>query len=176
MNRRVHRPSPALGVALLALFVALGGTGYAASQIQRPGIPTARVAKAPNQGPRGFRGPRGFKGATGATGQPGATGPAGSALAYARVVNGTIDAANTKNVTVTQATATYTCLDVTTLQTPHNVIAMIDNSGANPQTASAAGTLNPVAVGPACPTGSDAVIVTSNAGVFTLLPFYVTFN
>ena len=31
MRRRIQRPSPALVIALIALFVALGGTGYAAA-------------------------------------------------------------------------------------------------------------------------------------------------
>jgi len=33
MSRFIHRPSPALFVALLALFMALGGTGYAATPV-----------------------------------------------------------------------------------------------------------------------------------------------
>jgi hypothetical protein len=185
MNRFIHRPSPALAVALLALFIALGGTGFAATHFQKPGSVNAKAAKKTNRGPRGFRGfkgprgpagPKGPAGSAGAAGAPGAAGPAGSALAYARVVNGVLDAANSKNVTVTQAMATGTCLDVTTTQAPHNVVAMIDNSGANPATTSVAGSVNPAAVGPNCPAGSDAVITTVESGAFTPKPFYVTFN
>lgn len=33
MRKRIHRPSPALVISLVALFVALGGTGYAAITI-----------------------------------------------------------------------------------------------------------------------------------------------
>ena len=101
------------------------------------------------------------------------TGPCGRA---ARVVNGVLDGANAKNVTVTQASTTGTCLDVTTAQAPRNVVAMIDNSGANPATTSVAGTVNPTAVGANCPAGSDAVITTVESGTFTPKPFYVTFN
>jgi hypothetical protein len=182
MNRFIHRPSPALAVALLALFIALGGTGFAATQFQKPGTVNAKAAKKTNRGPRGFRGfrgpagTRGPAGAAGAPGAPGAPGAAGSALAFARVVNGVLDGANSKNVTVTQATATATCLDVTTTQAPRNMVAMIDNSGANPATASVAGTLNPVAIAPNCPTGTDALITTADSGMFVPKPFYVTFN
>lgn len=185
MKRFIHRPSPALAVALLALFIALGGTGFAATQFQKPGTVHAKVAKKTNRGPRGFRGFRGFRGpagpkgpagSAGATGATGAAGAAGSALAYARVVNGVLDGANSKNVTVTLATTSATCMDVTTTQAPHNVVAMIDNSGANPATTSVAGTLNPTAIAPTCPAGSDALITTAESGAFVPKPFYVTFN
>jgi hypothetical protein len=39
----LHVPSPAMVIAMVALFVALGGTGYAATQLDRS--PTASVAK-----------------------------------------------------------------------------------------------------------------------------------
>ncbi len=67
-------PSAAMAVALTALFVALGGTGYAASHIA-PSHTTAHPAAKGPRGPRGFQGPAGPKGATGPTG---ATGPAGA--------------------------------------------------------------------------------------------------
>ena len=119
------------------------------------------------RGPTGLRGPAGQAGAAGAAGAAGPAGAAGSALAYARVVNGVLDGANAKNVTVTQASATGTCLDVTTAQAARKVVAMIDNSGANPATTSVAGTVNPTAVGANCPAGSDAVITTVESGAFT---------
>jgi hypothetical protein len=64
-------PSASMAVALIALFVALGGTGYAASQI----APSHATAHAAAKGPRGPRGPRGFPGRAGAKG---ARGPAGA--------------------------------------------------------------------------------------------------
>lgn len=88
-----HRPSPATVIACLALLVALGGTGYAATQLPansvgslqlRPNaIDSSKVedrsllAKDFKQGqlPRGLRG---LRGATGAAGAAGATGPAGA--------------------------------------------------------------------------------------------------
>ena len=41
--RRIKRPSPAMAVSLLALFVALGGTGYAAVKINGKNIKTRTV-------------------------------------------------------------------------------------------------------------------------------------
>jgi hypothetical protein len=94
-------------LALLALFVALGGTGYAASTAttsrhRRHHHRTLRGPRGPQgvpgpRGPAGPRGPTGPKGATGPKGSTGSTGPqgntgiqgiqgpAGSARAYALV-------------------------------------------------------------------------------------------
>jgi collagen triple helix repeat protein len=69
-------PSPALVIACLALFMALGGTGYAATQLSA-GQGQASASKKAKQGPRGPRGPKGAKGAKGATGATGAAGAAG---------------------------------------------------------------------------------------------------
>jgi hypothetical protein len=85
-------------VALLALFVALGGTGYAVSKLPANSVGTAQVkdgsllqrdfkASALPRGPRGVagaagargeQGPAGAQGATGARGATGAQGPAGA--------------------------------------------------------------------------------------------------
>src|SRR5437763_6831958 len=98
-------------VALLALFVALGGTSYAAiklpagsvgsRQLRSRAVTPGKVAPRTIRlfrgqvGPRGFpgatgpqgktgaRGPRGARGATGATGPAGPTGPTGAAAASA---------------------------------------------------------------------------------------------
>ena len=114
-------------IALLALFLALGGTTYAAStalirknsvaspQVVNGSLQTkdlskkARKALKGNRGPRGLRGAPGAKGATGAQGVKGDKGDkgdkadetkaAGTAVAYAHVnADGTVDAANSKNV------------------------------------------------------------------------------
>jgi hypothetical protein len=113
-------------IALLALFLALGGTTYAAStaligkntvaspQVVNGSLQTkdlsakARTALKGNRGPRGFTGAAGApgvagaagaKGATGAQGIQGIQGPAGTAVAYAHVnADGTVDTANSKNV------------------------------------------------------------------------------
>jgi hypothetical protein len=105
---RVRRPSPAMLVALLALFVALGGSSYAALQLPKGSVGTKQLKngavtspkvknnsllvrdfkasqRARLQGPQGARGPQGAQGPQGLRGEAGppgpATGPAGGALA-----------------------------------------------------------------------------------------------
>ena len=108
---RLRRPSPAMLVALLALFAALGGSSYAALQLPRGSVGTQQLRngavtspKVKNnsllvrdfrasqrsllrgprgvQGPQGARGPEGERGLRGEVGPPGpATGAAGGALA-----------------------------------------------------------------------------------------------
>jgi hypothetical protein len=98
---RFRMPSPALVIALIALFIAMGGTGYAASQstatvaasatakIKKVNSRVSRVARLLNTvraqiasisltpgpqgpaGPRGERGERGEKGEKGDKGEPG---------------------------------------------------------------------------------------------------------
>jgi hypothetical protein len=95
---KLHLPSPALAVALLALFVALGGTGYAAlnlpknsvgsTQIRKGAVKNAEIASNAVTGakvragslnrsdfnagslPQGPRGERGERGTAGAAGSP----------------------------------------------------------------------------------------------------------
>ena len=95
---RFRMPSPGLVIALIALFIAMGGTGYAASQstatvaasatakIKKVNSRVSRVARLLNtvrrqiasisltpgpQGPAGPRGERGEKGEKGDKGEPG---------------------------------------------------------------------------------------------------------
>lgn len=85
---RVRRPSPAIIVALVALFVALGGTGYAASTLViRSAGPQAKASDGGmwtqsgprgNTGAQGKTGPRGRTGRRGKTGARGKTGPTGA--------------------------------------------------------------------------------------------------
>jgi Collagen triple helix repeat (20 copies) len=75
MSRR--RPSPATALAIVALLVALGGTGYAASG----GNSSSPASHSPRQRyivERGRQGPRGLPGLQGVTGSRGSVGPAGS--------------------------------------------------------------------------------------------------
>ena len=98
-------PTPALAVSLVALAVALGGTGYAVTQLPKNSVGTAQLKKDAVTGakvkagsleasdfkkgslPAGAQGPAGPQGAAGpagATGATGATGPQGpSEVAYA---------------------------------------------------------------------------------------------
>jgi hypothetical protein len=88
MRRIVRsRPSPALVVSIIALFVAMGGTGYAAfrlaknsvgsRQLQRGAVTPSKVARSTIRlfkgavGPRGNMGPQGVQGGTGVQDPPG---------------------------------------------------------------------------------------------------------
>jgi hypothetical protein len=94
----MRMPSPALVLASFALFVALGGTGYAVTALPRDSVTSTQVkdgsleatdlsaslrgdisarAKAPG-GPKGARGPKGDKGAKGSAGAPGPQGQTGT--------------------------------------------------------------------------------------------------
>src|SRR3954471_24030925 len=104
-------------LALLALFLALGGTSYAAAtsllpknsvgsaQVINGSLKTsdlnAQVRKAlkRTRGPQGAPGARGPTGSQGPQGAKGANGADGTALAYAKVnSNGTVDSAHSKNI------------------------------------------------------------------------------
>ena len=103
---RLSRPSPALAVAIVALMVALGGTGYAATQLPKNSVGAkqikANAVRSPevkngsllsedfgpgqipagpqgSKGDTGAAGPQGSKGDTGAAGPRGATGDTGAA-------------------------------------------------------------------------------------------------
>jgi collagen triple helix repeat protein len=96
-----RRPSPALVISLIARFVALGGTSYAAFKIPKNSVGSpqvinsslqttdlskkARTALKGNRGARGAVGPAGAAGAAGAAGPVGATGPQGAAGAAGAV-------------------------------------------------------------------------------------------
>jgi hypothetical protein len=112
-RRSKIRISPGSVLALIALFVALGGVSYAAvtingANIQNNSIPGKKVrngaatnqkvkanslranrltsaARASLRGAQGPAGPRGETGPRGAQGPQGPQGPAGTALAYAQV-------------------------------------------------------------------------------------------
>ena len=94
---RVHLPRPSTALALVALAVALGGTGYAATvlpagsvgteQLKNGAVVSAKVKNhslravdfASGQLPAGERGPAGAPGPQGPAGPAGAAGPAGPA-------------------------------------------------------------------------------------------------
>ncbi len=76
---KFRRPSPALIVAFIALFIAIGGGAWAASgSPHKRSAPRAKASSGTSRGrrgPRGPRGPRGLRGARGPAGAQGAAGP-----------------------------------------------------------------------------------------------------
>src|SRR3954452_13938553 len=101
LRARFHRPTPATAIALIALFVALGGTGYAALKLPKNSVGTKQLkanavtgAKVKNgtlssddfggtvptgaQGPKGDTGPAGTNGAKGDKGTDGTNGTNGT--------------------------------------------------------------------------------------------------
>jgi len=131
-------------IAMLALFIALTGTTYAAStaligkntvaspQVVNGSLQTkdlsarARAALKGNRGLRGAQGAQGPKGATGAQGVQGVAGAAGSAVAYARILsNGTVDATLSKGIVtanVSHPGTGFFCISGLAF-TPHNAVA-----------------------------------------------------
>jgi hypothetical protein len=199
---RFKTPSPAMLVALLALFVALGGTSYSAislsknsvgsRQIINGGVKRADIARnavasakvrdfsllakdfKAGQLPQGPQGPKGEQGLQGAPGEP------GSARAYALIgSNGSANRA--KNVTgVSHPVTGIYCFDLPF--TPDNAVA----TGARPGpgnfslkalvttgVAPDLGTMNCVAP------FTDAVAAVTDSGdatAFTDLSFFIAFN
>jgi hypothetical protein len=122
-----RRPSPAMAVALIALFVALGGSSYAAVTLAKNSVKAKQIA--PNavraseikasavrsaevrngsllaqdfktgQLPAGPKGDKGDTGEKGDKGDKGDTGDAGTAVAYATVTStGTVITGKSKNL------------------------------------------------------------------------------
>jgi hypothetical protein len=84
MKRRLRAPSPAFVVALIALFVALGGTTYAATSLPKNSVGSAQLkkgavtkAKINKKALKQLKGNRGPAGAAGTPGEKGDTGPPG---------------------------------------------------------------------------------------------------
>jgi hypothetical protein len=109
MKRSFGTPSPAYVISLIALFVALGGTTYAATSLPKGSVGTPQLKKGAvtktkiNQKTlsalKGQRGAQGATGATGAAGQPGPPGPKGDTGSA-----GTNGTNGTNGVSVTSAT------------------------------------------------------------------------
>jgi hypothetical protein len=99
---RSRRPSPAFVVACIALFVAMGGTGYAAQHTSKP-LSKSQINKLIGSyfkkhksqliGPRGATGPAGANGTNGTNGTNGDRGPQGPGAIH-------IDGTETGNTSV----------------------------------------------------------------------------
>lgn len=118
---RARRPSPALVISVIALFVALGGTGYAALKLPRNSVGGAQIktgavgtsevkdhslrlkdfhsGQVP-AGPRGAVGPAGANGTNGTNGHDGTTGPRGPSDAYVGSNSSPSDDSGTASVNV----------------------------------------------------------------------------
>lgn len=92
----MKRPSPALVISLIALFVALGGTSYAVSQLPKGSVGTqqlqngavtkSKISKATRKALKGANGATGAQGAQGAQGAAGPKGDKGDAATTLWVV------------------------------------------------------------------------------------------
>lgn len=186
-------------VALLALFVALGGTGYAAFAVPKNSVGAAQIkanaitaSKVKNgslqsadfktgqlpKGATGATGPAGPVGVAGPAGAAGAAGAPGTALAYAHVnADGTLDAANSKGVTgslIGTDPGRY-CFNLSF--TPKNIITSAERvvGGINGAFAEPAITTTITAV---CPAGSQSagVLMFNGAGTLVNNAFFIMFN
>jgi hypothetical protein len=113
-----RRPSPALVISIVALFVAMGGTGYAALKLPKNSVGSKQIrtgavgsSEVKNgsltkkdfragqipAGPRGLAGPAGTNGING---HDGGTGPRGPSDAWVSISGGPHDGSNSASVTV----------------------------------------------------------------------------
>jgi hypothetical protein len=180
-------------MATVAVFVALGGSSYAAltvtgknvkdssltgRDVKNGSLTTSDVKNSSllatdfksGQLPKGAQGASGSPGAPGSPGSPGAPGAPGSAVAYAYVtVGGAVDPSRSKNVTSSVGTPTNSyCISPTV--PVKNVVATRD-LGAGEIEATFG---DPLA---ACPAGTVATVQTFNsAGANASAAFFVAFN
>jgi hypothetical protein len=169
-------PSPAIVIAMIALFAALAGTSYAA--LARNSVTTIQVkdrsllAKDFKSGqlPRGATG---APGPAGPAGPAGPTGPAGAAKAYARVLaGGDVDDPRARGITdasVSHPSAGVYCIDVE--GGAINVSGTIDSAAPAPGGTFTAGVLLNT-----CPAGKEVEVKTYSGGAPTDLPFYLLVN
>jgi hypothetical protein len=175
-------------VACLALSVALGGTGYAATKIARNSITSVQVkdrsllakdfksGQLP-RGPRGLMGPAGPAGAAGPAGPAGApgpagpTGPSGAAKAFARILaGGDVDDPRARGITdgaVSKPGTGVYCVDVD--GGAINAVASID--------ANATGQIATSVLLGSCPSGKEVEVRTfDSTGAAADRPFFLLVN
>jgi hypothetical protein len=105
MGSRIHRPSPSMAVALTALVFAMGGSGYAATELAHNGDRAKAAKKKVKRGPAG---PQGAQGLAGMQGGPGARGPAGPSVFF-----GHLDVLNTDGDNAFGSPVGYSIVDGT---------------------------------------------------------------
>jgi Collagen triple helix repeat (20 copies) len=205
MLRRIGRYLRQHHLALLALFIVLGGgSAYAAATlVPRNSVGSKQVingslqtldlskkARTALKGNRGLRGPQGAQGARGVTGPQGiqgargptgSRGPAGSAVAYAYVnAAGVLDPARSSNIVAANVTKSLTgfyCFNGLGF-TPHNIQVTPDSlsSGGTMGVMDAHGSLSDL---PGCPGVEQANVVmwdNEASPAFHDWAFYVEFN
>lgn len=183
-------------VAYLALFIALGGTGYAATRLPKNSVGTAQLkngavtaAKVKSHSLIGadFKAgqlPAGATGPAGAQGPKGEAGAPGAALGYAHVVvksaAATIDPSRSLNVV--QANVTHPATGVFCFSglpfTPHNAIASLDAAATVEPLIASVGLPPDEAVLAICGSTVQAVVATLNLNKKSNedASFYVVFN
>ena len=174
-----RRPSASLVISVVALFVALGGTSYAALTITGKNVKnsslttkdikdnslTSADVRDRSLRLRDFRSgelSNGQRGPAGPAGPAGAAGAAGSAIAFARVAaSGDVDASVSKNIAVVSSASNgIYCLN-DTAGTPKSIALTIDISGADSRKDRVSGSAVPAAVAGVCPAPADIVVATA---------------
>ena len=175
-----RRPSASLVISVVALFVALGGTSYAALTITGKNVKngslttkdikdnslTSADVRDRSLRLRDFRSgelPKAQRGPAGPAGPAGGAGAAGSAIAFARVAaSGDVDAGVSKNIAVVASPAGdgIYCLN-DTAGTPKSIALTIDISGADSRKDRVSGSAVPAAVAGVCPAPADIVVATA---------------
>jgi hypothetical protein len=170
-------------ISTLALLLVIGGgSAYAASQFEKESIGSRALkkeavtpAKLSQKAKDALTGPVGPKGATGPSGAAGAAGPAGapgSAVAYAHVnADGTLDAANSKNIASTRQTAQPNYYCVLPSVPVQNVI--VGGEGGLTGRVYNASFQDHIT---ACPDGAASVEIYKAAGGTTASDFFIVFN
>lgn len=174
-HRHIPRPSPAMIVAILALFVALGGTVYAAStingkSIKKNSLPGNRIKKKTATGNRlkndTITGTQVNEATLGkvpsaTTADTAATAGTANPPAYAHIfANGAVDGGDTFNISganVTHPDPGVYCLTGLAF-TPHVVLAEVDSGDGPGVTETSVLLANFID----CPSSSNAEIVTYN--------------
>ena len=176
-----HRPSPAIVVACVALLLALGGVGWAATALPRNSVGNAQLRnnavtsrKVKNhsllradfkngQIPRGARGPIGPTGATGpkgATGARGPTGPAGAAgtanIRWALVKADATIVAQSGGISITSHSPGVYILNLGSAVNTKLILASAAQAGGD------TGARGPVSAGPCGGTPAGSVCGTGN--------------
>ncbi len=192
------RLSPSLALSVLALFVALGGTGYAISKLPANSVGTKQVKKnAINSSKvkdrsllkKDFKSGQLPAGPAGAPGEKGEPGEPGSALAYGYIEefggpDVTVVAAKSKGLDSSMVSRPQTgvyCFELSSLGTVSNVAVTAEssfNSVAESDKTASAQLLENSNFGLGCPNDSDMVVVTrdlSDAAPKNWF-FYVTLN